>query len=184
VQPHGPYRLGGWSMGGLVAFEIARRLETAGEEVALLTLVDTAFPGPRRPVLSDGDLATIYAADAAAGLGLPFDPPPDFSTWPVADQLRWMAEQLGPAARGHDGELERRFAVFKANVTAAVRYRPQTVRAPTLVIDAAGSRNHTAAWAAAVTGECTVVRVPGDHYTLLKSPAVQDVAMALRTALS
>jgi thioesterase domain-containing protein len=58
------------------------------------------------------------------------------------------------------------------------------VRAPTLVIDAAGSPNQPAAWAAAVTGECTVVRVPGDHYTLLKPPAVQDVAVALRAALS
>ena len=190
VQPHGPYRLGGWSMGGLVAFEIARRLETAGDEVALLTLLDTAFPGPLRPALSDGGLATIYVADAAASLGRPFDPPPDFSSRPVPDQLRWMAERLGPSARGHRGqpggelELARRFAVFKANVAASSRYRPQTVRAPTLVIDAAGSPNQPAAWAAAVTGECTVVRVPGDHYTLLKPPAVQDVAVALRAALS
>ena len=182
VQPHGPYRLGGWSMGGLVAFEIAHRLEAAGEQVALLTLLDTAFPGAPHPPISDGGLATLYAADAAAGLGLAFAPPPGFSSWPVADQLHWMADHLGLAAPGHDGqpEMARRFAVFKANVAAVGGYRPVAVRVPTLVISAVGSPDHTAAWAATVSGECTVVQVPGDHYTLLEPPAVQQVAAALR----
>ncbi len=39
VQPHGPYHLGGWSMGGVVAYEMARRLARAGEKTALLALV-------------------------------------------------------------------------------------------------------------------------------------------------
>lgn len=188
VQPHGPYRLGGWSMGGLVAFEIARSLETAGDEIALLTLLDTAFPSPLCPPLSENVLAAIYAADAAAGLGLPFDPPLDFSSWPVADQLCWTAERLGASAPEREdqpgGELARRFEVFKANMVASIRYRPQTVHAPTLVIDAANSPNRPAAWADAVKGDFTVVRVPADHYTLLTTPAVRDVAVALRAALS
>lgn len=41
VQPTGPYRLGGWSMGGFVAFEIARQLMAEGEEVVELSLVDS-----------------------------------------------------------------------------------------------------------------------------------------------
>src|SRR5215218_3483828 len=41
VQPEGPYRLGGWSMGGVVAFEMARRLEAAGEAVELLAVIDS-----------------------------------------------------------------------------------------------------------------------------------------------
>jgi acyl-coenzyme A synthetase/AMP-(fatty) acid ligase/thioesterase domain-containing protein/acyl carrier protein len=41
VQPHGPYRLGGYSSGGLIAFEMARMLERAGETVASLILLDT-----------------------------------------------------------------------------------------------------------------------------------------------
>ncbi len=44
VQPHGPYYLGGFSMGGEVAFEMAHRLKMAGEEVALLVLFDTFNP--------------------------------------------------------------------------------------------------------------------------------------------
>jgi thioesterase domain-containing protein len=44
VRPHGPYYLGGFSMGGEVAFEMAQRLKAEGEEVALLVLFDTFNP--------------------------------------------------------------------------------------------------------------------------------------------
>jgi thioesterase domain-containing protein len=41
-QPHGPYRLAGLCFGGLVAYEVARRLAERGEEIALLTLIDSS----------------------------------------------------------------------------------------------------------------------------------------------
>jgi amino acid adenylation domain-containing protein len=44
IQPHGPYLLGGYSFGGLAAYEIARHLRAAGEEVALLMLFETDNP--------------------------------------------------------------------------------------------------------------------------------------------
>jgi amino acid adenylation domain-containing protein len=48
-QPAGPYLLGGFCLGALVAFEMARRLHAAGEQVGLLALFD-----PRRPELAPG----------------------------------------------------------------------------------------------------------------------------------
>jgi thioesterase domain-containing protein/acyl carrier protein len=45
VQPHGPYRLGGVCLGGIVAFEMAQQLSAAGEEVALVAMIDSYFPG-------------------------------------------------------------------------------------------------------------------------------------------
>ncbi len=51
LQPKGPYMLGGYSGGGLVAFEMAQQLEAAGEEIALLVLFDT-FP----PKIPDRDI--------------------------------------------------------------------------------------------------------------------------------
>jgi len=41
VQPHGPYFLGGYCMGGAVAYEMACQLKASGEEIALLALFDT-----------------------------------------------------------------------------------------------------------------------------------------------
>ncbi|MCP4657027.1 MAG: non-ribosomal peptide synthetase, partial [bacterium] len=44
VQPAGPYHLAGWSIGGVVAFEMARQLRRQQQEVALLALLDTRAP--------------------------------------------------------------------------------------------------------------------------------------------
>lgn len=44
VRPHGPYMLGGWSLGGVLAWEMANRLVADGEEVANLILFDAASP--------------------------------------------------------------------------------------------------------------------------------------------
>ncbi|HTS12527.1 MAG TPA: thioesterase domain-containing protein [Candidatus Limnocylindrales bacterium] len=49
-QPHGPYLVGGYCGGGLIAYEVAQQLRTAGEEIALLALFDTMnFSRIRRP---------------------------------------------------------------------------------------------------------------------------------------
>ncbi len=45
IQPHGPYLLAGYSLAGLIAFEMACMLEAAGEQVSALIIVDT-FPAP------------------------------------------------------------------------------------------------------------------------------------------
>ncbi|HEX7241899.1 MAG TPA: amino acid adenylation domain-containing protein, partial [Longimicrobiaceae bacterium] len=72
VQPEGPYRLGGWSMGGVVAFEMARQAEAAGDAVELLVLVDPSATGEgeERP-LSDADDPALLASFA---LHLGLDP--------------------------------------------------------------------------------------------------------------
>jgi acyl-CoA synthetase (AMP-forming)/AMP-acid ligase II/thioesterase domain-containing protein len=46
VQPHGPYVLGGFCVGGAIAFEMASQLEVAGETVAALILLDPRFGRP------------------------------------------------------------------------------------------------------------------------------------------
>jgi thioesterase domain-containing protein/acyl carrier protein len=48
AQPHGPYFLLGHSLGGVLAFEMARELKNSGDEVAFLGLLDTAVPGAAR----------------------------------------------------------------------------------------------------------------------------------------
>lgn len=42
IQPHGPYQLGGWSFGSLIALEMARQLTRDGEEIACLVIIDQA----------------------------------------------------------------------------------------------------------------------------------------------
>ena len=59
TQPAGPYLLCGWSMGGLLALEIARLLETQGEQVAMLSLIDTTFHDDDDPLAFDDLLARV-----------------------------------------------------------------------------------------------------------------------------
>jgi natural product biosynthesis luciferase-like monooxygenase protein len=44
VQPHGPYRLGGDCLGGVLALEMARQLRAQGEDVALVAMFDSFHP--------------------------------------------------------------------------------------------------------------------------------------------
>ncbi|MEQ1756873.1 MAG: amino acid adenylation domain-containing protein [Vicinamibacterales bacterium] len=64
VQPHGPYRFGGYSLGGLIALEMAHQVRAAGEEVELLFLLDPMAPlavvtpgAERAPALTRPSLA-------------------------------------------------------------------------------------------------------------------------------
>ena len=54
VQPRGPYVLGGRCLGSLVAYEMARRIERAGDSVARLIVLDSGGPLWKRRLLADG----------------------------------------------------------------------------------------------------------------------------------
>src|SRR5439155_876330 len=66
VQPHGPYRLGGFCFSGLVAYEMARLLHEEGEDLDLVAMIDAdpprrqqrpfAYARSRFMVFKDADL--------------------------------------------------------------------------------------------------------------------------------
>ncbi|WP_049119390.1 thioesterase domain-containing protein, partial [Bacillus cereus] len=60
VQPKGPYRLGGWSLGGAIAYKIATVLKNQGEEVQLLILMDTKVPSEQDYKTTEDMLSYIY----------------------------------------------------------------------------------------------------------------------------
>ena len=86
VQPRGPYRLCGWSTGGVIAFETARQLLAAGDEVALVALLDAAIPGPDHN-LGESDLVPMLA------MMFPDEDPArlrNLRTRPVAEQVEYF----------------------------------------------------------------------------------------------
>lgn len=95
VQSHGPYLLGGWSLGGVVAFEMARQLVNAGQRVALLALFDSGVP--LSFFNSQGQAESFNADDAALARhliernALPL-PGADFYTRPPLDQLAYLLQ--------------------------------------------------------------------------------------------
>ena len=193
VQPAGPYALAGWSMGGVIAFEIARRLEQAGADVSLLVLLDAPFAIPGGHPSGAAELAARFVADAAHSLGLDPAAAPDPAAVPPAGQLAWLAGQLAggsAAANGDPAErdaiearLQRRFGLFAAHSRMLAGYRPagSRVRAATLIVSAASSLNAPARalWPGQLNGEVSVLSVESDHYEFLRPPLVQDVGAAI-----
>ncbi|KAB8334016.1 amino acid adenylation domain-containing protein [Scytonema tolypothrichoides VB-61278] len=45
IQPNGPYFLGGFSIGGIIAYEMAQQLRKQGQEVGLIAMLDSSVPG-------------------------------------------------------------------------------------------------------------------------------------------
>ncbi|HEV2149749.1 MAG TPA: AMP-binding protein, partial [Longimicrobiaceae bacterium] len=189
VQPRGPYRLGGWSMGGLVAWEMARRLRARGETVEFLALVDTLPSEPHTGNPAD-DLSEV--ASFALHLGLSLD------GGPTAAEARALGVE-GCLVRLLDGgraagllppetdlpELRRRFDVLRANHAAVRAYRPGPLDAAvTLFLAEDEEHAGTAAfWGGLAAGGVEIRCVPGDHFTLVREPRVRTLAAELAAAL-
>ena len=191
VQPEGPYLLGGWSMGGLVAFELARRLEAEGEGVALLALLDTRAPGDAALRVEPDDPRLLESF--LLHLGTPSErvPAPNgcagaeerlLRAWKAAREAEVVPADVDPARFGW------MWAVFRANVAAAARYRPGPCASDLLVVVAeeAGPSPFSGpeAWQRLTTGTVRSAPVPGTHFTLLQEPHVRAVAERIRASLS
>jgi amino acid adenylation domain-containing protein len=183
ANPDEPCYLGGWSMGGVVAYEVARRLEADGAKVAVLVLLDAPFEVPADRFGRDSELGAQFAADAAQSLGLDLGDQPAPAETTLAGQLDWLAARLG--GESSDG-LRRRFEVFRAHSLMLAGYCPaadtEPLRARTLIVSAADSPNADAAarWARALGDQASVARVSSDHYGFLRPPVVNQVAAKLR----
>ncbi|HVR99644.1 MAG TPA: non-ribosomal peptide synthase/polyketide synthase, partial [Thermoanaerobaculia bacterium] len=194
VQPEGPYSLGGWSMGGVVAFEMARQLERQGEAVAPVALIDSFAPeGQERPqrIVADGELVALFARDISRQFGLSLPPLlPDFGELAAEDALRWLsakAERAGLLPPGAESrEVKRRFAVFQANFRLLEGYAGGPCAAPVILFKAAERPAESASdlgWGRLSQGPIEVHELSGDHYTLLQQPHVQTLAALLRERL-
>lgn len=184
TQAAGPYRLAGWSWGGIVAYEIARKLEQTGEDV-MLALLDAPPSLDDRP-MSEAERTALFVADACAALAVE---PADLPSPAVAgtdDQLTWLAHRLG----GDDADtsalraqLARSHAVYQTNIALTAGYRPQApVHADTLLVSAERSPGTAAGWLPFLTGTVRRIGLPGDHYAVLRPGAGHEVAAAIQAA--
>ncbi|MHA6758659.1 thioesterase domain-containing protein [Streptacidiphilus sp. PAMC 29251] len=121
-QPEGPYRLLGWSMGGVIAFDMAQRLTAAGHEVSSLILVDVGLPWvadlpvereiQRRFMLDMTGIAGV----PAEGLVPVFEGRPDDVD---SDVVFAAVEEAGILPEEFDADLlADRYAVFRAHIEA------------------------------------------------------------------
>jgi amino acid adenylation domain-containing protein len=191
VQPEGPYFLGGWSMGGTVAFEMAQQLRLRGEQVAMLVLLDSYVPVSRaRDSQDDLMLLKSFALD----LGLTLDRlnvPLDNLRTMGQDELLACLLEHATAAEIVDStfgvkEFQRLFQVFKSNNRANDSYQPRTYpdRVQLFIASnnpASVADEQTSSWSELADVETHVI--PGNHYTILQNPNVEKLAEALTACL-
>jgi amino acid adenylation domain-containing protein len=186
VQPHGPYRLGGWSMGGIVAFEMARQLAARGEEVEQLTVLDVSTTGGA----AGADEATVlawFARDLAGLLGHPL--PAGLGEIPADAPLPEAfarAQALGIFPSDLDfATAARRFEVFRHNLRLVEGYTGGPYPGRLQLFRAAGSHftdpaDPTLGWGALAGGGVDLRELPGSHWAVVRSPVVETVASVLQ----
>jgi thioesterase domain-containing protein len=192
VQPAGPYRIGGWSLGGLIAWEMARQLRDRGEEVALLALLDSSpeIAGGQGPMEDDAD----FLADMAAyvenlwGKRLNLTRADLESLAPEEQRARLLdalreADFLPPGA-GLE-QVRRVLDVYKANARAASLYEPKPYHGAVTLFRAGEATEGSLGfgWNRLTPEPVEIVPVPGHHLNLLAEPHVQILAQRLRLSL-
>jgi thioesterase domain-containing protein/acyl carrier protein len=202
VRPEGPYLLGGSSMGGTVAFEMARQLSEQGQEVALVAMLDT--PARVVPHMRGLEMYSALAVELnlmasiiASGQGKEFKMKlSDLDQRVPAEQIecvlqKLQEQQLVPANLGISS-LQQALATFTKNLNALERYEPRSYGGPVAILRAtevSPNMKETAAelcddpafgWQAYCAQPVVVRWVPGDHARMNMEPNVSVAGAELQ----
>jgi thioesterase domain-containing protein len=192
VQPNGPYFLGGWSMGGLVAFEMAQQLYAQGEEVDLLALLDTRII-PADEKLPEADLEAALLADFFRYFGLSLDLLESLAQLPkdeVLTRVLALAQRAGLVPPEVEISQAHRFVeLLKSDFQASRNYEPNRYPGRVTLFKAseelAGTTpDPTLGWSEWANAGVEVHVVPGNHANLVYEPHVEVLAEKLRDCLN
>jgi len=196
IRPHGPYRLMGWSLGGLVAQSVAAKLEAAGETVEALFLLDS-FP-------FSPSLGAVDDESALVDIALQFVHQPGDAMGARTKTLASLADYMftafdvfsmpliekagidGAAARGHfQRVIENCFRI-------TLHHRPPKIAADIHIFRAEAGRTSSldnvieqapGAWSAYTSGEAREIGVPCGHFEILNAEPLAVIGPAVRDLL-
>jgi amino acid adenylation domain-containing protein len=202
LRPHGPYRIGGYCTGGLVAYEIARRLEEQGEAIDRLVLLDAV---PRNT-----DLGPLYSALGSVSEKVLSEvhqrvrKPLLARQWlklrlreseekPLLERIKFFRNIVKRDAKRIDPDAPKLDAQWRAFELIGIYRRilaahvPRKYRGPLTIIwpkdDPMSQRkNSTAGWSR-VAPAVQVRTIPGDHFTAV-TKYWKELAEQLRAALA
>ena len=183
IQAHGPYRICGWSLGGVLAYEIARQLREEGERIEFLGLVDSLHPSMHRE-RSEPHAAALHAQDPLQGRA------PGDAAHPVADA--GIAAQSPLPVLLHELSTHRLLPalgqVLLGEEDVPLDYDPLPIDAVVSVF-VAEQRDEgipsTLGWERCVPASALRLQtVPGNHRSMMQSPRIEVLAGALTAALA
>jgi aspartate racemase len=191
VQPQGPYLLGGWSMGGVVALEMAQQFQALGQRVALLALLDTRIPTADEE-LDDESFDARLLIDFVRYFGLSLDLRDSLARLPKHELLARVLEHakragLMPAdieVSQAQPFIELCKADFRATQNYVLHHYPGRITLFKAGQELAGtSSDPTLGWSEWAAEGVDVHVVPGNHATMVYKPHVEVLAEELRACL-
>lgn len=184
VQPSGPYYLGGWSLGGVVAYDMAQQFVAVGEHVRVLALLDTTIPsGEANQQYSEDESSGIeYGLDLSMEELAALDPDEQLPyLWNHAQKLGVIDEDSSPEVVAQIlDDLKR---IFHTHIQLATDYALQPYsgritlfRPEDAPVQVATARDR--GWGQLST-DVDVHFVPGLHHTMVKEPHVNLLGQCL-----
>ncbi len=179
VQPGGPYLLGSWSMGVIIAYEVAQQLAAQGQEVAFLGLLDQ---GPVLPYPQPEDDAAYLVQVFGEHLALDAA---ELRVYAPGEQVRRVLEIAKEAGFVFPEVTFEQFDHFvnllRTHTEAWRRYTPRAYSGRITVFYATGQEHplcptRDLGWAALAARPVEVREVPGDHLSMMRHPHVQALA--------
>jgi amino acid adenylation domain-containing protein len=192
VQPEGPYLLAGWSLGAVIAYEMAQQIESSGGTVALLAMIDPSSPADGHGEgIDDTALLAGFAADLVrlSGRPVPFGQEvlAGLDVDAGLDRLVELGRSAGVLPPDVDKpRLRERFDLFGRHVKALQGYVPRPYGGRVALFRASGSlapeaTDPTRGWSA--LADARVHLLDADHYSLLQRPALDRLVEHLRSDL-
>ncbi|AOJ36098.1 non-ribosomal peptide synthetase [Burkholderia metallica] len=189
VQSTGPYRLSGWSAGGIIAYEMARQLLDAGQSVEFLGLIDTASDYARR---SRGTLAPSefqFLLQSAPSNAFADRLAHIHSAASVADVdgLLLCFQQEGCLPREMDLPLLRRHLSVRYGIAKALDgYVPPSLPIPVSLYcaDAEAREDIAQGWIDLLGDRIRVTRFDATHYSIVELPQIQTLGQAIQEAMN
>ncbi|HEX5054373.1 MAG TPA: SDR family NAD(P)-dependent oxidoreductase [Planctomycetota bacterium] len=175
IQPHGPYFLGGYSGGGVVAFEMAQQLRQVGEPVAFLGMIDTWCPQLER---------RSKVARTFMHMGRVLRRGPSYVKWILGTKWqRIVSARRNVRAREQGGVMPQamrgtdvQFAFERAFENHRVGPYEGRVWMFRCTDQDLGTRyvfDEKLGWGPFVKGGMSVTACPGNHFTMCTEPNVQ-----------
>lgn len=180
VQPHGPYRLLGWSVGGILAHTVAVLLQEAGQDVDLLALLD-AFPAEQwreRPAPEEGDALTAVLRMAGV----------DRTDERTREDVLATLRRSGSALAGlSDHTLSRIVDIVPNHARMMREHEHRSYTGDLLFFTAAAPRAEDwltrEAWRPHVSGAIVNHDLPCTHPQLMQDRRLDDIAAVLAARL-
>ncbi|MBD2774620.1 amino acid adenylation domain-containing protein [Iningainema tapete] len=198
-QPNGPYQIGGWSFGGVVAYEMAQQLRKQGYEVSLLAILDSYVP-----ILLDknkkidapylvGALSRYFGGMLGQDNLVTYDEMKHLSANEQINYILDKAEEVKILPPSNQSQQNRRILdVLVGTIKATYSYVRQPYPGKVTVFRAREkhimANDPTLVWVEFFSildaEDIKIIDVPGNHYTFILEPHLQVVAERLKSCLA